>query len=135
MIVVQLLHSLFFIFVSYILYLKYNNYRSIKTCYIYSGVFSGLLLLVYNYTFNGLSNKLYFILLIFSLSIVAIQFMRNFLNVFGRDHELEQQKQLKEKFPSVQDFAFNKLLIGLTCTYQLLLIWIPEIFQRMTDSH
>lgn len=133
MILAQILHSLFFIFVSYVFYLKYNN-GVVKPSYIYSIVFCGLLFFVFNYFFNGLSNKLFFVLLIFSLSIVILQFMRNFVNVFETSKKLENRKQLKEDVVSVQDFVFKKLFIGLICTYQLLLIWIPGIFEKMIEN-
>jgi len=133
MIIAQMLHSLFFIFVSYILYLKYNH-RIVKPIYIYSIIISGLILLVYNYFFNGLSNELFFILSIFSLSIVVIQFMRNFINVFARNKELEKRQQLKENILSAQNFMFRRLFIGIICIYQMLLIWVPAIFQKMTEN-
>lgn len=133
MIIAQILHSLFFIFVSYILYLKYNN-GTVKPINVYLIIISSLSLLIYNYFFNGLSNKLFFVLLIFSLSIVIIQFMRNFVNVFETNKKLEKRKQLKENVLSVQDFVFKKLFIGLICFYQLLLIWIPGIFEKMMEN-
>lgn len=133
MIIAQILHSLFFIFVSYILYVKYNN-GTVKPINVYLIIISSLSLLIYNSFFNGLSNKLFFVLLIFSLSIVIIQFMRNFVNVFETNKELEKRKQLKENVLSVQDFVFKKLFIVLICIYQLLLIWVPGIFDKMMEN-
>lgn len=134
MLIAKILHSLFFVFVSYILYLKYNN-GNVKPIHIYSIIISGLLILTYNSFFNGLSNKLFLVLLIFSLSIVILQFMRNFVNVFENNKELTRRKQLKENVLSIQDFVFKKLFIGLICTYQLLLIWVPGIFEKMISSY
>lgn len=133
MIIAQILHSLLFIFMSYILYLKYNN-GNVKPIDVYLIIISSLSLLIYNSFFNGLSNKLFFVLLIFSPSIVILQFMRNFVNVFEINKELVKRKQLKEKVLSVQDFVFKKLFIGMICIYQLLLIWIPGIFEKMMGN-
>ncbi|KFC22225.1 hypothetical protein SAMN04488097_2574 [Epilithonimonas lactis] len=133
MILAQILHSLFFIFVSYVLYLKYNN-GVVKPSYIYSIVFCGLLLFVFNYFFKGLSNRLFLFLLMFSLSFVILQFMKKFVNVFGNNEELAKRKQLKVNVLSVQDFVFKKLFIGLICFYQLLLIWVPGIFEKMMEN-
>lgn len=133
MIIAQILHSFLFIFVSYILYLKYNN-GSVKPIDVYLIVIFSLLLLIYNSFFNGLSNKLFFVLLIFSFSILILQFMRNLMNVFETNKELERRKQLKENVLYIQDFVFKKLFIVLICIYQLLLIWIPGIFEKMTEN-
>ena len=133
MIIAQILHSFLFTFVSYILYLKYNN-GSAKPIDVYLIVILSLLLLIYNSFFNGLSNKLFFVLLIFSFSILIIQFMRNLVNVFETNKELERRKQLKENVLYIQDFVFKKLFIVLICIYQLLLIWIPGIFEKMTEN-
>lgn len=133
MIIAQILHSLFFIFVSYILYLKYNN-GNVKPIHIYSIIISGLLLLAYNSFFNGLSNKLFLVLLIFSLLIVILEFMRNFVNVFENNKELEKQKPLKENILSIQNFIFKKIFVVGICFYQLLLIWIPAIFEKMSGN-
>jgi len=133
MIIAQILHSFLFTFVSYILYLKYNN-GSVKPIDVYLIVILSLLLLIYNSFFNGLSNKLFFVLLIFSFSILIIQFMRNLVNVFETNKELERRKQLKENVLYIQDFVFKKLFIVLICIYQLLLIWIPGIFEKMTEN-
>jgi len=133
MIIAQILHSFLFTFVSYILYLKYNN-GIVKPIDVYLIVILSLLLLIYNSFFNGLSNKLFFVLLIFSFSILIIQFMRNLVNVFETNKELERRKQLKENVLYIQDFVFKKLFIVLICIYQLLLIWIPGIFEKMTEN-
>ncbi len=133
MIIAQILHSFLFTFVSYILYLKYNN-GIVKPIDVYLIVIFSLLLLIYNSFFNGLLNKLFFVLLIFSFSILIIQFMRNLVNVFETNKELERRKQLKENVLYIQDFVFKKLFIVLICIYQLLLIWIPGIFEKMTAN-
>jgi len=60
--------------------------------------------------------------------------MRNLVNVFETNKELERRKQLKENVIYIQDFVFKKLFIVLICIYQLLLIWIPGIFEKMTAN-
>lgn len=133
MILAQILHSLFFIFVSYVLYLKYNN-GVVKPSYIYSIVFCGLLLFVFNYFFKGLSNRLFLFLLMFSLSFVILQFMKKFVNVFESNKELAKRKQLKVYVLATQNFILMKVLIFMLCFYQLLLIWIPGIFEKMMEN-
>lgn len=133
MILAQILHSLFFIFVSYVLYLKYNN-GVVKPSYIYSIVFCGLLLSVFNYFFKGLSNILFLFLLMFSLSFVILQLMKKFVNVFEINKELAKRKQLKVNILATQNFILAKVLIFMLCFYQLLLIWIPGIFEKMMEN-
>lgn len=60
--------------------------------------------------------------------------MRNFINVFARNKELEKRQQLKENILSAQNFMFRRLFIGIICIYQMLLIWVPAIFQKMTEN-
>lgn len=133
MILAQILHSLFFIFVSYVLYLKYNN-GVVKPSYIYSIVFCGLLLFVFNYFFKGLSNRLFLFLLMFSLSFIILQFMKKFVNVFEINKELAKRKQLKINVLATQNFILTKVLIFMLCFYQLLLIWTPRIFEKMMEN-
>lgn len=133
MIIAQILHSLFFIFASYVLYLKYNS-GVVKSSYIYSIVFCGLLLFVFNYFFKGLSNRLFLFLLMFSLSFVILQFMKKFVNVFENNKELAKRKQLKVNVLATQNFILMKVLIFMLCFYQLLLIWIPGIFEKMMEN-
>lgn len=132
MVITQIVHSLFFIFLTYIFYLKYNK-GIVKSLYIYVALFVGIILLMYNLFFNGLPIELFLILLIFSLSTVMVNFMRRFLTVFEDNKESAKQKHSREKILAVKDFIFTKFFIFGICIYQLLLIWVPKIFEQMSE--
>jgi len=133
MIFTQILHSLFFALLSYVLYLKYNN-GTIKPIYVYSLIIIFFSLLLYNHFFNGLSNQLFLFTLMFSISFVILQLMKNFVTMFENNKELEKRKQLKEKISSTQNFIINKVFVVGLFLYQLLLIWVPEIFERILEN-
>ncbi|GEM_PF-1482099 len=133
MIFAQITHSLFFALLSYVLYLKYNN-RTIKPIYAYSLIIISLFLILYNHFFNGLSNQLFLFTLMFSISFIILQFIKKIVSVFENNKELEKDKQLKEKILTIQNFIINKIFIVGLLLYQLLLIWVPEIFERILEN-
>ena len=132
MVIAQIVHSLFFIFLTYIFYLKYNK-GIVKSLYIYVALFAGILLLMYNLFFNGLPIELFFTLLVFSLSTIIINFMRRFSTVIEDNKELAKQEHLRENILAVKDFIFTKFFVFGMCIYQMLLIWVPKIFEQMSE--
>lgn len=133
MIFVQISHSLFFALLNYVLYLKYNN-ETIKPIYVYSLIIIFFSLLLYNHFLNGLSNQLFLFTLMFSVSFVILQFMKKFVTVFENNKELEKRNQLKETILSIRDFIINKIFIIGLFLYQLLLIWFPGIFEKISEQ-
>jgi len=133
MIFAQITNSLFFALLSYVLYLKYNN-GTIKPIYAYSLIIISLFLILYNHFFNGLSNQLFLFTLMFSISFIILQFIKKIVSVFENNKELEKDKQLKEKILTIQNFIINKIFIVGLLLYQLLLIWVPEIFERILEN-
>ncbi len=133
MIFAQILHSLFFALLNYVLYLKYNN-GTIKRIYIFLLIIIFLSLLLYNHFYKDISNQLFLFALMFSVSLVILQFMRKFLTVFEKNKALEKRKQSKEKILLIQNIILNRILIIGLLFYQLLLIWIPAIYEKMNES-
>ncbi len=70
----------------------------------------------------------------FSVSFVILQFMKKFVTVFENNKELEKRNQLKETILSIQDFIINKIFIIGLFLYQLLLIWFPGIFEKISEQ-
>lgn len=60
--------------------------------------------------------------------------MKKFITVFESNQELKKHKQLKENILATQNFIINKAFIVGLFLYQLLLIWFPEIFERVLDN-
>ncbi len=132
MIFAQILHSIFFLILGNILYLKYNNGK-VKSTYFFTLIPFLLVLFLINYFFNGLSNRLLFVILMFSLSIVILQLMKNSANVIESNRPLEKNKQLRENVLKIKNFTINKVMIVMICMYQQLLIWTPEIYNSMIE--
>ncbi|MBN9337169.1 MAG: hypothetical protein J0I88_04885 [Chryseobacterium sp.] len=60
--------------------------------------------------------------------------MKKFVTVFENNKELEKRNQLKETILSIQDFIINKIFIIGLFLYQLLLIWFPGIFEKISEQ-
>lgn len=133
MIFAQILHSFFFGMLSYCLYSRYNN-GIVKPIYVSLLIIMFFCLLLYNYFVDGLSNRLFLFTLMFSISVIILQFMKKFITVFESNQELKKHKQLKENILATQNFIINKAFIVGLFLYQLLLIWFPEIFERILDN-
>lgn len=133
MIFAQILHSFFFGMLSYYLYSRYNN-GIVKPMYVSLLIIMFFCLLLYNYFVDGLSNRLFLFTLMFSISVIILQFMKKFITVFESNQELKKHKQLKENILATQNFIINKAFIVGLFLYQLLLIWFPEIFERVLDN-
>lgn len=60
--------------------------------------------------------------------------MKKFVTVFENNKELEKRNQLKETILSIRDFIINKIFIIGLFLYQLLLIWFPGIFEKISEQ-
>ena len=60
--------------------------------------------------------------------------MKKFVTVFENNKELEKRNQLKETILSIQYFIINKIFIIGLFLYQLLLIWFPGIFEKISEQ-
>lgn len=132
--IIKLLYTLFFGAIFYILFMKYNRMFSVKFLHIF-GLLIGIIILFYlNTTDNStLSNKLLFTLLVFSLSIVILNVMKNFINM-ENNRLLKNNDNLRSDYKNIKNVVFEKIIPVMIFLYQLLLIWFPAIFEKMSQK-
>jgi hypothetical protein len=130
--IIKLLHTLVFSAIFYIIFMKYNRMFSIKLLHIFSLSISLAVLFYLNTTNNSsISNKLLFTLVIFSLSIIVLNTMKNFISL-EHNSVIRNNDNLKNNYKSIKDLVFQKIIPVMIFLYQLLLIWVPLIFEKMT---
>lgn len=130
--IIKLLHTLVFSAIFYIIFMKYNRMFSIKLLHIFSLSISLVVLYYLNTTNNSsISNKLLFILIIFSLSIIVLNLMKNFINL-EHNNLIKNNNNLKNNYKNIKDLIFQKIIPIMIFLYQLLLIWVPIIFEKMS---
>ncbi|PZU82745.1 MAG: hypothetical protein DI529_13775 [Chryseobacterium sp.] len=60
--------------------------------------------------------------------------MNKYINVFEKNKGLAKQKGLKENVVFIMNFFLYKLIFFGLAIYQLLLIWVPAIFEQMSQK-
>ncbi|MDR6404450.1 putative membrane protein [Chryseobacterium ginsenosidimutans] len=131
--IIKLLHTVLFGGIFYILFMKYNRIFSIKILHIF-GLLIGLIILFYlNTTDNStISNRLLFTLLVFSLSIIILNVMKNFINM--ENNSLLKNSDKPNNYKNIKNIVFEKIIPVMIFSYQLLLIWFPAIFEKMSQK-
>lgn len=135
MITIKIIHSVFFISLSCILFLIYDNKKHhIKSIFIYLMIIYAILLMLYNTLFNGLSNKLFLFLILYSFCYVILQIMKHFVQVFKKSKVLRETENIRNIILMIGNFILNKLIIVLMLIFELRLIWNSSIFENMLSS-
>ncbi|SMC49425.1 hypothetical protein SAMN02787074_1548 [Chryseobacterium sp. YR221] len=124
--IIKLLYSLFFAAISFILFMKYNNAFSIKPKLLIILLLNLILLFYLNTIYTSISNKLFYILLMFSLSVVILNIMKNFISI-ENNAVLKNNDRFRNSYKNVKNIFFIKVIPIIIFFYQLLLIWVPSI--------
>jgi len=133
-IIIKLLHTLFFGAIFYIIFMRYNYRISVKTQYIISLIINLVILFSLNTFYSVVPNKLLFILLVFSLSIIVLNFIKDYVDL-GGSKLLENSKDVKNNYDKIKNAVFSKIVPIMIFFYQLLLIWFPVVFERMSQKY
>ncbi|MPS74889.1 MAG: hypothetical protein E2590_17290 [Chryseobacterium sp.] len=131
--ILKLLHTLFFIITDYFIYTKYNGKTKIKSVYYIVLCLFLILLFILNSVFEGISNKLLVVLLFFSLAIIILNFIKGFINMENNDI-LRNNEKLEKNYRGIKSVIFEKFIPIIILIYQLLLIWMPAIFEKMSQK-
>ncbi len=131
--IIKLLHTLFFGAISFIVFMKYNKSIFIKRQYIILLLVSLIVLFFLNTMYNIISNGLFFILLMFSLSIVILNVMKGFINM-ENSRILKSKNNLETNYKDIKTILFEKIIPVMIFLYQLLLIWYPVLFEKMSKK-
>ncbi|MDR6527515.1 c-di-AMP phosphodiesterase-like protein [Chryseobacterium rhizosphaerae] len=131
--IIKLLYSLFFAAISFILFMKYNKAFSIKPKLLIILLLNLILLFCLNTIYTSISNKLFYILLMFSLSVVILNIMKNFINM-ENNAVLKNNDRFRNNYKNVKNIFFIKVIPIIIFFYQLLLIWVPSISAKMLHN-
>jgi len=132
--VIKFLHTLFFGIITYFIVKKYNSGSSIKTLYIVLLSIYFIILFSLNSIFTVIPNKLLFILVIFSFSIFLLNIIKEFVGM-ERNTVLRNNSNLTENYKNIKSIIFEKIIPILIYLYQLILIWVPAVFEKMSQKH
>ncbi len=131
--ITKLLHTFFFVAVFIIFYTRYNKKYFIKYHYFIILIISLMVLFYLDIKHDIIPIKLFFILILFSISIPILNFIKDFINM--DDHYLiRQHKNTKDKYINVKNLLFTKIIPIMILFYQILLIWLPVIYDRISKK-
>lgn len=131
--IIKLLHTLFFVALFIVFYIKYNKAYFVKSHYFIILILSLVVLFYLDTIYTTIPNKLLFILILFSLSIPILNVIKNFINI--KNHSLlKQDNIIKDNYVNMKNLLFTKIIPIMILCYQLLLIWIPIIYKNMSKK-
>ncbi|SHM36742.1 hypothetical protein [Flavobacterium chilense] len=119
--IIKIGFSLFFLLLNFIIYLKINN-KAISKNYL-SLLLFGLILIVSNYYFQVLSNRLFFFLLIFSFGIFIMKYFSTFINALKKSELTDD-----EKVVTFKEMILKKVFPVLITIFQIVTIWFDKDF-------
>ncbi|OXA83530.1 hypothetical protein SAMN06265346_103280 [Flavobacterium hercynium] len=122
---IKILYSAFILFLNFSIY-KGIQKRSINTKQLFALAIFAMTILILNFKFEALSNKLILFLVPFSFSIFVLDFFKNTIDVYEKSDLLVKQKIERFKF-----LMINIMLPILITIYQLLMIWSEKLFSQM----
>jgi len=110
--------------------MKYNKTFLVKSKYIWILLAYFIILIFINYNFKIIPNKLLFLLLIFSISIIVLNFLKKYINL--KNNPLLKNSGYSYDYQDIKNLFLTKIIPVAIFVYQILLIWIPVIFEKMS---
>lgn len=132
--VIKLLHIVLFGGITFIIFKKYNRRGSVKPIYIGILLLFLVFLIGMNTMYKVISNTLLFMLLMFSFSVIVLNVVKNFISLENKS-VLSNNNDLKEKYKRIRSVFFEKIIPVMVYLYQVLLILLPPVFERMSHKH
>lgn len=123
--IIKVLYTVFVLLLNYLIYKKINEGK-INGSHLTLLVIYLVLITILNYIFGSVSNKLILFLLLFSFSIIVLNFFKSFINVYQKSDLLDNVKVEKVKF-----IMLNVMMPIMITVYQILIIWVDKLFDKM----
>ena len=123
--IIKVLYTVFVLLLNYLIYKKISEGK-ISGNYLLLLVIYLALIIILNYIFGSVSNKLIFFLLLFSFSIIMLNFFKSFINVYKKSDLLDNEKVEKAKF-----IMINIMMPIMITVYQIIIIWVDKLFDKM----
>lgn len=125
---IKFFYTIFVLCLNYIIYKKINDGKLNKK-HLLALITYGLSVVIFNYVFGILSNKLILFLLLFSFSIILFSFLKSFINVYEKSNLIDEKKVAKVKF--IMLIVIMPIMITV---YQILIIWSEGLFDKMINK-
>lgn len=125
---IKFFYTIFVLCLNYIIYKKINDGKLNKK-HLLALITYGLSVVIFNYVFGILSNKLILFLLLFSFSIILFSFLKSFINVYEKSNLIDEKKVAKVKF-----IMLNVIMPIMITVYQILIIWSEGLFDKMINK-
>jgi hypothetical protein len=122
---IKILYTVFVLLLNYLIYKKISKGESSKSHIILLAIYFAIIVAL-NYIFNSVSHKLILFLLLFSFSIILLNFFKSFVNVYERSDLLDNGKVKK-----IKSIIFNIIMPIMITVYQIILIWLDKLFEEM----
>lgn len=127
---IKVTHTLFFLAIAVVIYLNQNKNLLTKPTIL--AILGGCLAILFflNSMYNIVSNKLLILLLMFSMGMFLLSYLKNITGL-NQSSALKGKENLQTSYFNVKSLIFDIFLPLLILIYQLLLIWIPAIFKQI----
>jgi len=125
---IKFFYTIFVLCLNYIIYKKINEGKLNKN-HLIGLIVYGLSVVIFNYIFDMLSNKLILFLLLFSFAIIILNFLKSFINVYEKSDLVDEEKVAKFKF-----IMLNVIMPIMITIYQILIIWSEGLFNKMINK-
>lgn len=122
--IIKILYSIFVLLLNFLIY-KGIQKQFNRNHYIILLSYAAIIIFL-NYKLEALSNKLVLFLVLFSMSIIVLNFFKKRINVFERSNLFENGKVEQIKFIMV-----NVIMPIMITIYQFLIIWSEKLFEKM----
>jgi glucan phosphoethanolaminetransferase (alkaline phosphatase superfamily) len=130
----QVLYSLFFFILNFIFFIKINKRKcEISLMYISTILFIMIIFFVISIIWNIMPIGLLILLILFSLGIIILHYMKEIVNL-NNSSVFKNNEEFAKKFILGRDFLVDKFIPFMVFIYQLLLIWMPVIFNNMISD-
>ena len=126
--VIKFFYTIFVLCFNYIIYKKIIEGKLNKN-HLIGLIVYGLSVVIFNYIFDMLSNKLILFLLLFSYAIIILNFLKSFINVYQKSDLVDEEKVAKFKF-----IMLNVIMPIMITIYQILIIWSEGLFDKMINK-
>lgn len=130
---VKVVYTLFFVAFAMVIYLRQNKVLLIKYVVVVPICIGIGVLFFLNSEYRVISNQLLLLLLTFSMGIFFLPYLKNIVNL-NQSPVLKNREDLQSSYFDMKILIFNIVLPALILIYQLLLIWVPAIFEQMKGS-
>lgn len=123
--ILKILYSIFVLFLNFLIYIGINN-RNFSFKQVIILIFYGISICILNYNLDILPNKLILLLILFSTSIIILDYFKKNVDVYQKSNLLDKEKVEKMKF-----ILANIVMPVMITIYELLMIWSDKLLNNI----